>query len=104
MSIQIISATPGPKTTERILELILAHPQGIATKELSDRLNRPVSMVNICLKSLIVSKQVHVKLSESGMQQIYYPKSVTVDFAAVVGKRGKGKLKSCTILNKPSAI
>ncbi|MCU0536658.1 MAG: winged helix-turn-helix transcriptional regulator [Hydrococcus sp. Prado102] len=78
MSILIISATPGPKTTERILELILAHPQGIKTKELSDRLNRPVSMVNICLKSLIASKQVRVRLSDNGMQQIYYPKSVTI--------------------------
>jgi predicted transcriptional regulator len=77
LSIQIISATPGPKTTDRILELILAHPQGITTKELSYRLNRPVSMVNICLKSLIASQQVRVKLSDNGMQQIYYPKSVS---------------------------
>ncbi|AFY77102.1 MAG: winged helix-turn-helix domain-containing protein [Hydrococcus sp. C42_A2020_068] len=76
MPIQIISATPGPTTTERILELILAHPQGITIKELSNRLNRPVSMVNLCLKPLLTSKQVYVRLSESGMQQIYYPSAI----------------------------
>jgi predicted transcriptional regulator len=74
--IKIISATPGPNTTERILELIQAYPEGIGTKELSDRLNRPVSMVNLCLKSLISAKQVYVRLSENGMQQIYYPTSI----------------------------
>lgn len=79
MSIRIIKATPGPTTTERILELILAHPQGIATKELSKSLNRPVSMINHCLKRLIASKQVGVRLSESGMQQIYFPNAIAVN-------------------------
>jgi predicted transcriptional regulator len=76
LPIQIITATPGPTTTERILELILAYPQGITTKELSYRLNRPVSMVNVCLKSLIAARQIYVRLSENGMQQIYYPSAI----------------------------
>jgi hypothetical protein len=71
--IKIIRATPGPNTTERILDLINAHPEGITLSQLSQQLNRPVSMINHCLKSLISSEQVFVKLSDSGMQQVYFP-------------------------------
>ena len=73
MSIQIISATPGPTTTERILELVLTNHQGITVKELGQRLNRPVSMVQHCLRHLISSQAVGVRLSEDGRQWIYYP-------------------------------
>ena len=52
-------------TTDRLLELIHHHPDGLTIKELSDRLNRPVSMIQICLKILIASKKVAVR------QQIY---------------------------------
>jgi predicted transcriptional regulator len=73
LTIQIISATPGPTTTEKILESILAHPQGITVKEISSQLNRPVSMIDRCLKFLISSKQIYVRLSPNGMQKICYP-------------------------------
>ena len=73
MPIQIISATPGPVTTERLLDLILLHPEGLTLKELSQRLNRPVSMLQICLKSLLAQKKVLVRLNLDGTQRIYYP-------------------------------
>jgi hypothetical protein len=71
--IKIIRATPGPSTTERILDLINAHPEGITIAQLSHRLNRPISMLNHCLKPLISAEQVSVRLSDSGMQQVYFP-------------------------------
>jgi len=76
LTIEIISATPGPTTTEKILELILAHPQGITVKEMSSQLNRPVSMIDRCLKLLISSKEISVRLSSNGMQKICYPNMV----------------------------
>ncbi|MGK7878061.1 MAG: winged helix-turn-helix transcriptional regulator [Xenococcaceae cyanobacterium] len=78
-TIQIIKATPGPTTTERILELIQAHPQGITIKEICSTLNRPVSMVQYCLKPLISSKQIHARLSENRMHLVYYPSKTMGD-------------------------
>ncbi len=77
--IQIVIAPPGPTTTERVGELIQNHPEGITVRELSRQLNRPVSMVQHCLKSLISSGQVYVRLSENGMQRVYYPSSTVAD-------------------------
>jgi DNA-binding IclR family transcriptional regulator len=51
--IKIIQATPGLKTTERLLILLQNYPEGITMRKLSQQLNRPVSMLNICLKTLI---------------------------------------------------
>lgn len=59
MAIYIIKPTPGLTTSERILELLREHPKGMTVREISQALNRPVSMVNICLRSLIISKQVN---------------------------------------------
>ncbi len=73
--IQIVKAPPGPTTTERVGELIQNYPEGTTVRELSHQLNRPVSMVQHCLKSLISSGQVYVRLSENGMQRVYYPSS-----------------------------
>ncbi len=73
MPIILIEATPGPKTNERILELLEANPQGMTIGELSDRLNRPVSMLNHCLKFLIAAKRVQGKLNHNQKQWIYYP-------------------------------
>lgn len=75
MPFTIISATPGPTTKEQILELILTHPEGITVKTLSDRLNRPVSMINYCLKDLKGSKFIQAKLNSEEKQLIYYPVS-----------------------------
>lgn len=71
---KIIKARPGKNTTERILELIQNNPEGITIKELSNQLNRPVSMVQICLKTLKSSKQVYCRKSNNKMSLIYYPK------------------------------
>ena len=73
MPIQIISATPGPATTEILLDLICSHPEGLTLKELSQKLNRPISMLQICLKSLMADKKVYVRLNNNGTQRIYYP-------------------------------
>lgn len=75
MSIQIVKPTPGPTTTEKILELIFAHPQGITVKEICRSLNRPVSMVQICLKTLQSSRQVYAKKHQSGVHLVYFPRS-----------------------------
>ena len=75
MSFTIISATPGLTTKERILELILTHPEGITAKTLSDRLNRPISMINYCLKDLKGTKFIQGELNLENQQWIYYPVS-----------------------------
>jgi DNA-binding transcriptional regulator YiaG len=48
-------------TADRLLELLGDRPDGIAIKELSDTLNRPISMLQICLKIAIASRKVAVK-------------------------------------------
>ena len=73
--IKIIKATSGANTTERLLELLPNYPKGITIGKLSKLLNRPVSMLNICLKTLISSNLVDVRLSENRMQQLYYLKN-----------------------------
>jgi predicted transcriptional regulator len=72
LTIKIISATPGLSTTEKILDVISLCPEGITTKELSNRLNRPVSMVNSCLKYLIDTNLVYARLDQIQQHWIYY--------------------------------
>jgi hypothetical protein len=96
LSIRIIQGSSGPTTKEKILQLILASPQGITAKEICRTLNRPVSMVQICLKALKSSRKIYAKSDgayrgaslelvsracvarataprENRMQTIYYP-------------------------------
>ncbi len=61
MSIRIIKGSSGPTTTEEVLQLIVASPQGITVKEMCRVLNRPVSMIQICLKALKSSRQVYAQ-------------------------------------------
>ena len=75
----LIEARPGLNTSEKILQILQTHPQGITIKELSVQLNRPISMLQICLKSLIANQQVGTKLSENKMQLIYYPKGKIIN-------------------------
>ena len=70
---KIISATPGLTTQEEILKIIQEQSTGITTKQLSKVLNRPVSMLQVCLKQLIASKQIYSKKSQSSHSIIYYP-------------------------------
>ncbi|AFY96569.1 helix-turn-helix transcriptional regulator [Chamaesiphon minutus] len=55
-------------TVDRLLELLDDRPDGITIKELSDTLNRPISMLQICLKIAIASRKVAVKQREFGGQ------------------------------------
>jgi predicted transcriptional regulator len=71
LEIRILTPTPGKTTTEQILELIQNNPQGLTIGELQQQLNRPVSMLQICLRDLVADKLV--KKRKQGMQLIYYP-------------------------------
>ena len=71
MAIRIITPTPGPTTSEQVLELIRNNPQGLTIGILKNQLNRPVSILQICLKGLIADKLI--KKQKQGMQLIYYP-------------------------------
>jgi DNA-binding IclR family transcriptional regulator len=62
----------GLTTGERLLQVIDQYPQGCTIKHLSKTINRPVSMINLCLKQLTSSKQITIQLS--GMQRLIYPK------------------------------
>jgi ribosome-binding protein aMBF1 (putative translation factor) len=66
--IEITHDCPSPKTTDRLLALLEAHTEGLTIKEIADILNRPVSMIQICLKKLTASRQVGVKIRDNGTQ------------------------------------
>lgn len=55
-------------TADRLLELLSDRPDGVTIKELSDTLNRPISMLQICLKIAIASRKVAVKQRDLGGQ------------------------------------
>ncbi|WP_081942911.1 winged helix-turn-helix transcriptional regulator [Myxosarcina sp. GI1] len=74
IAIKIISPTPGPNTTEQILEIIQAHSTGITIKQISDRVQRPISMIQVCLKNLISAKQIYARQNKMGVGSIYYPR------------------------------
>ena len=71
VKIKFIQPRGGLTTAETILELIQENPQGLTMKSISKETNRPISMLNICLRNLIKDKLVKVKLSDNKMQQIY---------------------------------
>ena len=73
IEINIISATPGISTQEQILELIQARHTGITVKEIKRILNRPISMIQVCLKDLIASKAIFSRQNKAGVGLIYYP-------------------------------
>jgi ribosome-binding protein aMBF1 (putative translation factor) len=57
-------------TTDRLLESIRDRPDGITIKELADKLNRPISMLQICLKILIASRKVATKRHQRGQHLV----------------------------------
>jgi hypothetical protein len=77
LTIQFIQATPGPRTDERILEFVRANPQGIAAKQISRQIDRPISMVQVCLKYLLSSGKVYCRIDKDGGQRVYYPKKIS---------------------------
>lgn len=72
LSLMFIEARGGLTTSETLLQVINQNPQGLTLKQLSNILNRPVSMINICLKQLSGNKQITIQLM--GMQRLIYPK------------------------------
>lgn len=72
MNLIFIEARGGLTTSEQLLGVINQHPQGLTIKQLSHIINRPVSMINLCLKQLSSRKQVKIQLR--GMQKLVYPK------------------------------
>lgn len=68
-----MNPAPQINTIDRVLQLINSHPNGITIRTLCDRLDRPVSMVQICLKQLAAKKKVRSQLSANKMHLIYYP-------------------------------
>ena len=73
--IKIIDPQPGKNTQEIVKEIIELRNTGITIKELSQQLNRPVSMLQICLKELISSKEIVARQSKVSKTLIYYPKA-----------------------------
>ena len=74
IQINIISATPGISTHEQILQLIQSRTTGITIKEISKLINRPISMIQVCLKDLIANKVIFTRKNRAGVGLIYYPK------------------------------
>jgi predicted transcriptional regulator len=70
LTIKIIRPTSGLNTSDRILELLQENPRGMTVKSLSDRLNRPVSMIHISLKSLVATKKITAQ--KEGDRWIYF--------------------------------
>ena len=74
IEINIISSTPGISTHEQILQIIQARNTGITIKEISKIVNRPVSMIQVCLKDLVASEDIFTHKNKVGVGLIYYPK------------------------------
>lgn len=66
--IEITPDSPSLTTIDRLLESIRNHPDGLTVKELADLLNRPISMIQICLKISIASRKVAIKQQTNGHQ------------------------------------
>ncbi len=72
MAFTIIKAKSGLTTNEKILELLENNPDGLTVRQLSDQINRPISLIQTCLKLLVSCKKVVSKKIE--MIQYYYLK------------------------------
>jgi DNA-binding transcriptional regulator YiaG len=74
--IEITPDLPSLTTTDRLIESIDNHPEGLTIKQLADILNRPISMLQICLKTPIASEKVTVRQYKHGEQlvRVYIPK------------------------------
>lgn len=88
-----IKQKKGISTSDHIIRAVKEHPQGITVGELSNKLNRPVSMLQVCLKSLVSEEKIEKKLSENQMQLIYYPKD------RIIKKNFRNSTKTLNSLN-----
>jgi DNA-binding transcriptional regulator YiaG len=57
-------------TTNRIIDTIRHRPDGLTIGELSDLLNRPISMLQICLKSAISERTIALKQQKRGEKPV----------------------------------
>jgi DNA-binding transcriptional regulator YiaG len=75
--IEITPDLPSLTTTDRLIESIDNHPEGLTIKQLADILNRPISMLQICLKTPIASQKVTFRHYKHGEQlvRVYIPKA-----------------------------
>lgn len=71
--IRIIAPTPGLKTKEKVLQIIKERETGITIREMKHTVNRPISMLQIYLEQLILSKQICARKSQVSNNLIYYP-------------------------------
>lgn len=76
IEIEIINPTPGLSTQEQILEIIKARNTGITIKDISKSINRPISMIQVCLKDLIAIDAIFTHQNKVGVGLIYYPKDL----------------------------
>jgi DNA-binding transcriptional regulator YiaG len=77
--IEITPDLPSLTTTDRLIESIDNHPEGLTIKQLADILNRPISMLQICLKTPIASQKVTVRQHKYGekLVKVYISKTAT---------------------------
>ena len=68
--VEITPDFPSITTTDRLIELISQYPDGLTIKELADRLNRPISMLQICLNNSIASQKVAVGQHKHGQKLV----------------------------------
>lgn len=93
IDIKIITPTPGLKTKERLLQIIEDRNTGIMIKELSQQVNRPVSMLHVYLKQLVINQKICVRQSKVSKNLIYYP-SNNVDKNYMQSVRDIGKIEA----------
>ena len=67
-----IEARGGQTMSERLVGIIREYPEGCTAKELSQRVNRPISMINTYLKGLISTKQVRTRINKSSGKRLIY--------------------------------
>nr|WP_071891737.1 hypothetical protein [Cyanobacterium sp. IPPAS B-1200] len=70
-----IKARGGQTMSERLVEIIREYPQGCTAIYLSQRVNRPISMINIYLKGLISTKQVRTRINKNTGKRLIYSRS-----------------------------
>ncbi len=66
----VIQPRGGKTTAQMVLELIKLSPNGLKVIDISKTLNRPISMIQICLKQLKANGKVHSR--KEGMNLVYF--------------------------------
>ena len=67
-----IEARGGKTMSQQLVEIIREYPEGCTAIYLSQRVNRPISMINIYLKGLISTKQVRTRINKKSGKRLIY--------------------------------